>query len=227
VSDGVTLKLLKQSETPVEIDVTTDTAAVKTAIEDFVKAFNELATFIREQTKYDAATKKGGPMQGDSLVVGLQRQLRGVINQASTASTVFGRLADIGITMQTDGTLEIKAGALDNGLANLDQLRSLLATDGTTAADSGFMRRFKELGDALLGVDGTFETRNESLQDRLERNGDRQDQMEARLAATEKRLRAQYEALDRNMGQLSGLSNYMSQQLQALNNFYTARSNQG
>ena len=64
-------------------------------------------------------------------------------------------------------------------------LRSLLATDGTTAADSGFMRRFKELGDALLGVDGSFETRNESLQDRLERNGDRQDQMEARLAATD------------------------------------------
>jgi len=26
------------------------------------------------------------------------------------------------------------------------------------------------------------------------------------------------------MGQLSGLSSYMSQQLQALNNFYTARS---
>jgi flagellar hook-associated protein 2 len=227
VSDGVTLRLLKQSSTAVEIDVATDTAAVKTAVEDFVKAFNELASFIREQTKYDEATKKAGPMQGDSLVVGLQRQLRAVINEASTASTAFGRLADIGITMKTDGTLDIKASALDNGLANLDQLRSLLATDGAASADSGFMRRFKELGDVLLGTDGTFESRNESLQQRLDRNGDRQEQMEARLAATEKRLRAQYEALDRNMGQLSGLSNYMSQQLQALNNFYTARSNQG
>jgi flagellar hook-associated protein 2 len=227
VSDGVTLRLLKASGTSVEVDIATDTAAVKTAIEDFVKAFNELATFIREQTRYDEATKKAGPMQGDSLVIGLQRQLRAVINEASSASTAFGRLADIGITMKTDGTLDIKSGALDNGLANLEQLRNLLATDGATAGDSGFMRRFKDLGDVLLGVDGTFETRNESLQDRLDRNGDRQDQMEARLAATEKRLRAQYEALDRNMGQLSGLSNYMSQQLQALNNFYTARSNQG
>ena len=227
VSDGVTLRLLKEGTAPVEVDVATDTAAVKTAIEDFVKAFNELASFIREQTKYDEINKKGGPMQGDSLVVGLQRQLRAVINEASTASTSFGRLADIGITMKTDGTLDIKSSALDNGLANLGQLRSLLATDGTTSADSGFMRRFKELGDALLGVGGTFETRNDSLQQRLERNSNQQDQMDARLASTEKRLRAQYEALDRNMGQLSGLSNYMSQQLQALNNFYTARSNQG
>ena len=69
-----------------------------------------------------------------------------------------------------------------------------------------------------------FEGRNDSLQARIDRIDDRQEQMEARLVSTEKRLRAQYEALDRSMGQLSGLSSYMSQQLQALNNFYTARS---
>ena len=39
------------------------------------------------------------------------------------------------------------------------------------------------------------------------------------------RVVAQYTALDRNMGQLSGLSSYITQQMQALNNFYTARSN--
>ena len=76
----------------------------------------------------------------------------------------------------------------------------------------------------LLAADGSFEGRTESLQARIDRINDRQEQMEARLVSTEKRLRAQYEALDRNMGQLSGLSSYMSQQLQALNNFYTARS---
>lgn len=224
VSDGVTLRLLRETTGPVELGVTTDTAAVKTAIEDFVKAFNELATFIRDQTKYDEATKTAGAMQGDSLATGLQRQLRNVLNEASTASTAFSRLSDVGVVMKADGTLEIKSGALDNSLANLDQLRSLLATDGSTSADSGFMQRFRDLGDLLLGADGAFEGRNQSLQERLDRNEDRQDQMEARLATTEKRLRAQYNALDVSMGQLSGLSSYMTQQLQALNNFYTARS---
>ncbi len=224
VSDGVTLRLQRETTGPVEVGVATDTGAVKTALEDFAKAFNELATFLREQTKYDEASKTAGAMQGDSLAIGLQRQLRHVINEASTASTTFSRLADVGITMQSDGTLAINASALDNGLANLDQLRSLLATDGTASADSGFMQRFKDLGDLLLGVDGAFEGREDSLQQRLDRNEERQAQMEARLVSTEQRLRKQYATLDVNMGQLSSLSSYMTQQLQALNNFYTARS---
>lgn len=216
VSDGVTLTLFKESATPVEVGVTTDTAAVKTALEDFVKAFNELASFIREQTKYDEATKKAGALQGDRTAVGLQGQLRAVLNQASSASGVFGRLSDIGIVMKGDGTLETKSGALTNALANLGEMRKLLATDGTTNADTGFMQRFKELGDATLGIDGSFESRNSSLKSRIERNDDRQEQMTNRLAQTEKRMRAQYEALDANMAKLTSMSNYMAQQLQAM-----------
>jgi flagellar hook-associated protein 2 len=224
VSDGVSLKLLRTTTSPVEIDVAADSAAVKTAIEDFIKGFNELATFIREQTKYNEGTRTGGALQGDSLAVGLQRQLRAVLNEASTASSTFTRLADIGITMGADGTLSIKSSTLDNALSNMTELRKLLYTDGTGSADSGFMRRFKELGDVLLGAEGAFETRNDSLQTRIDRINDRQAQMEARLVTTERRLRAQYEALDRNMGRLNGLSSYVGQQLQALNNFYTARN---
>jgi flagellar hook-associated protein 2 len=223
VSDGVSLKLLQETTAPVEVTVETDTKAAKTAIEDFVKAYNELANFIREQTKYDEGTKMAGAMQGDGLVVTLQRQLRNALNEGSTASATFSRLADIGITMKSDGTLETKSSALDNGLANLAELRKLLATDGTDTASSGFMLRFKELGDLMLGTNGAFESRTESLQTRIDTLNDRQAQMEARLAATEKRLRAQYTVLDRNMGQLNGLSNYMSQQLQGLNNFYNNR----
>jgi flagellar hook-associated protein 2 len=225
VSDGVSLKLLKTTTSPVEIDVAADTVAVKTAIEDFVKGFNELAGYIRDQTKYNEATRTAGALQGDSLAVGLQRQLRAVLNEASSASTTFTRLADIGITMGSDGTLSIKASTLDNALSNMTELRKVLYTDGVANGDTGFMRRFKELGDALLGSAGAFETRNDSLQTRIDRINDRQAQMEARLALTEKRLRAQYEALDRNMGRLNGLSSYVGQQLQALNNFYSARNN--
>jgi flagellar hook-associated protein 2 len=224
VSDGVTLTLLRTTSAPVEVGVAADTAAVKTAVETFVTAYNELAAFIREQTKYDAATKKAGAMQGDSLVLMLQRQMRGVINLPSSASTEFDRLADVGLTMKVDGTLELKSSALDNALTDMDELRKLFATDGTAAADSGFMRRFKELGDAMLDVEGAFETRTDSLRSRLERNGDRQEQMESRLALTEKRLRDQYTVLDRNLGQLSGLSSYVTQQMQALNNFYNNKT---
>jgi flagellar hook-associated protein 2 len=224
VSDGVTLKLIKTTTAPVDVTVAADSAAVKTAVEDFVKSFNELATYIGAQTRYDEANQRGGPMQGDSLVLGMQRQMRAVINDPSSASSVFGRLSDIGITLKRDGTLDTKASAFDNGLANLGELRKLFATDGASTADSGFMRRFKELGDALLGSEGAFDTRTGTLRANIARIGERQDQMQARLESTERRLRAQYTALDRNMGQLNGLSSAVTQQLQALNNFYNARN---
>lgn len=218
VSDGVSLELLKVTTGTVETSVAPDTESVRTAITEFTKAFNDLASFIREQTKYDAASKKGGPLQGDRAVIGLQGQLRAMLNLGSTASAAFGRLSDIGLVMKGDGTFETKSSALENGLANLSELRKLFATDAPTNEASGFMTRFKKLGDAALGSEGTFETRNATLKDRVARLDKRQEQMENRLALTEKRLRAQYQALDENMARLGGLSGYVGQQLQALSN---------
>mgnify|MGYP005605805325 CR=1 FL=1 len=81
------------------------------------------------------------------------------------------------------------------------------------------------MADQVLGIEGSISTRTEGLRKRIDLNQDRQELLQDRIAMMEKRLRAQYTALDRNMGQLSGLSSYVTQQMQALNNFYTARSN--
>jgi flagellar hook-associated protein 2 len=220
VASGLTITLAQVTSAPVEVGVASNTTAIKAQIQDFVQAYNDLANFIRNQTQYDPASKKGGPLQGDGLVTTLQRQMRNVLNQPSSASSVFGHLSDIGLALKADGTLEVKAGALDNGLAKLSDLQKLMATEGTGNADSGFMQRFQDLGDALLGSGGLFEARNGSLQRSLKANSRRQDDLQQRLDATQKRLLNQYNALDRNMGALNGLSSYVSQQMQALNNFY-------
>lgn len=218
VGDGLNLTLSKKVDvsTPVEIDVANDNEAVKTGIDDFVKAFNELATYIKDQTKYNAATKTGAPLQGDRTTIGFQWQLRGVINQGSTASSAWGRLSEIGITMKEDGTLSTSTSKLEEALKNPEELRKLLATDGTSSGASGFMDRFKDLGNAVLGDDGSLETLQTSLESRVKRNDDRQDQMEDRLTRTEARIRAQYQALDTSMAKLNALSSYVTQQLSSL-----------
>lgn len=216
VGDGLTLTLTKTTTTPVEVVVADDTEAIKTAIDDFVKAFNELATYIKDQTKYNESAKTGGPLQGDRTTIGLQWQLRGVINQGSSASDTWSRLSEVGITMTKDGTLSTSTSDLEEALKNPDELRKLLATDGTDSAGSGFMDRFKDLGNAVLGTEGSLTTLQASLEMRIERNDDREDQMEDRLTRTEARIRAQYEALDTSMAKLSALSSYVTQQLASL-----------
>lgn len=217
VVEGMTFTLSKVSATPVNVEVASDTAAIKTAITDFVTAFNSAASFIRTQTAYNAETKVAGELQGDQGILALQSQLRAVINEGSTASSSFSRLSDIGLALKSDGTLETNTTKLDNALANLDETRKLLVTDGTGSADSGFARRFKRLTDAALGSEGTFDTRTASIKQRLDRNSKAQDAQELRLSTVQARLQSQYTALDTKMASLSVLSNYISQQISAMN----------
>lgn len=216
VADGLTLTLLKTTSSAVDVGVTADDTAVKTAMTTFTKAFNDLAGYIRDQTKYDAASKTGGTLQGDRTVGSLQAQLRGVINAATGASSVFTRLSDIGISMKSDGTLDTNSTKLDAALANRAEMRKALATDGADSSVSGFMDRFRDLGNVLLGTDGAITTRNSSLQTMITRNQSSQDAMQLRLDQTEKRLNAQYQALDTQMAKLSSTSSYLTQQLASI-----------
>lgn len=218
VVDGLTLKLSAVTTTPAEVVVATDTEAIRKAMTDFATSFNDLAGYLREQTKYNPDSKTAGALQGDRTAVGMIGQLRSVLNQESTASSTWKTLSEVGLVMKSDGTLETKSSRLDNALANPAELRKLMATDGADSASSGFARRFKKLADDVLGAAGPLETRTQSINARISRNGKDQDRMEQRLAQTEARLRAQYTALDASMAQLNGLSSYMSQQLSALSN---------
>ena len=217
VVDGLTLNLIKPTGGDVAVTVATDTASAKTAITDFVAAFNTLASFIRTQTAYNADSKTAGALQGDQSTLALQSQLRAVLNEGSTASSTWSRLSDIGLTLKSDGTLETNATKLDNALGNLPELKKLLSNDGSSSAEMGFVRRFKNLADAALGSSGVFESRSSSLQASIDRNGKSQDAMELKLEKTRARLQAQYSALDTKMSTLSNLSSYMTQQITQMN----------
>ena len=217
VVDGLTLNLVKPSTGDVAVSVATDTASAKTAITDFVSAFNTLASFIRTQTAYNADSKTAGALQGDQGTLSLQSQLRSVLNEGSSASSAWSRLSDIGLVMKTDGTLETSATKLDNALGNMAELKKLMAGDGSTSAEMGFVRRFKNLADAALGSSGLFESRNSSLQTSIARNSKSQDAMEQKLEKTRARLQAQYAALDTKMASLNNLSTYMTQQITQMN----------
>jgi len=74
------------------------------------------------------------------------------------------------------------------------------------------------MGDSLLSVDGAISTRTDGLRKRIELNQDAQDRLDLRVAQTEKRLRAQYTALDATLGRMSGLSQYVTQQMAMFTN---------
>jgi flagellar hook-associated protein 2 len=117
--------------------VSQDTAAVKAGVTGFVKAYNDLNKAIKEVSGYNAETKKGGALLGDSTVQTLQTQLRKQLTQGITGLTGgLQNLSQIGITFQKDGTLALDNSKLDKAIkGNFNDVAALFAAVGK-ASDS-------------------------------------------------------------------------------------------
>jgi len=218
VVDGVTLKLGAVTSSPVDISVVQDNDTLKKQLQAFAEAYNAVQTLITTQTKYDAASKSGGPLQGDGAAVGLQRQLRNLAGASSGASSTFARLADVGLGTDATGQMVVSATKLDNALANPTEMKKMFAnTDLLVPTNNGLGRQMRVLADSFLSVDGSLNSRAEGLRQRLDSNKSQQDKLTDRVAQTEKRLRAQYTALDTQMASLNGLSSYVTQQIAQFN----------
>lgn len=209
---GVTLQLAQVTTTPALVTLSADTATMRKNINDFVAAYNTLSKTLADATKYDPATKTGGPMQGNSVILGLQSALRRLEGTSSVGST-FSRLTDVGVEMQRGGFLTVNGSKLDTAMLDTANLQALFTTDNKNAATNGFGLKFQAFADGLLNSTGTVTNQTSALQAALKRNAQDQDKVTQRAARVEKQLRAQYSALDGKMSSLSALSSYVSQQV--------------
>lgn len=211
--DGLTINLLKTTSSPVTVGVNTDTTSIKKLITDFATSYNNVISYLRDQTKYDAATKTAGTLQGDSRINGVQAALRGILGGTSTLGGTLTRMADIGLEPDQSGKLVVKDSKLTAALGKLDDLKKVFsAVDTTNATNSGFAQRLLTFTTAALGSDGVISNGTSGLQKRVKDNTNRIDSLNDRLALVEKRMRDQYTALDTKMGSLNSLANYVNQQ---------------
>lgn len=219
VVDGLTLQLKSVTQEPASVTLSTDTATIKAAVDTFATAYNNAISTIRVQTLYDAESKTSGPLQGDSTALGLLRQLRSLAGGSTSATSAFDRLSNIGLTMKVDGTFSTDATKLGKALENKQALQKFFsATSETDAGAEGIAVRFANLSKQVTDSDGTIGTRTDSIKNNIKRKEANIDSLELRVASVEKRLRAQYTALDQTSSRLNGLSSYVTQQLAALNN---------
>lgn len=112
--EGLTLTLMKEnSPDTTPLTVQKDTGGIQNSVQGFVKAYNDLNKTITDLTKYDAANKKASTLTGEATVRTLQTQLRNIFaNPLTSAGGGLSSLADIGISLQSDGTLKLDAAKL-------------------------------------------------------------------------------------------------------------------
>lgn len=209
---GLTMQLTQTTSQPVLVSVTTDSESIRNDIQAFVDAYNTVNTTLSNALKYDEATRQGGPLQGDSTATGLQNALRGMM-RSITDSAPFTRLVDVGIELQSGGALAIDASKLDAAMADLGGLQDLFSANTGNPLTQGFGLKLRDFADGVNNIGGSLSNRSEALQSALERNSRDQERLEERVGRSERRLLAQYTALDTKLAGLNGLSAFVNQQV--------------
>jgi len=132
---GVTLNVSKIGNTTMTI--AKDTAAVETSVKAFIKAYNDLTGTIKKLTAYDATTKTGGLLVGDSTARTIQEQLSKTLSASLEGlSNTNMSLPQLGVTVQRDGTLALDSAKLSKMMdSNYNDIAGLFATVGK-ATDS-------------------------------------------------------------------------------------------
>ena len=135
---GVTLNLLGETSSPVTLQVSSDTSQAATAINNFVSAYNTVISNMNSQNSYNAATGTAGTLMGDSSAEIVQSTLLADASTSVSGNGAITNLADLGITMNEDGTLTVDSSQLTSALtSNFQGVQSFFQTTST-----GFAQKF-------------------------------------------------------------------------------------
>ena len=206
---GVTLNLVKASAGPTTLAVTKDNAAVTSSLNTFIKAYNDTVKVMKDLGNYDAANKRASTLTGDSTLRASQAQLRSVLFAASGGSNAnLQRLSDLGVSIQTDGTLKLDSTKLSAAIT------SDFANVATLVADVG--SRFKTAVSGLVSADGSVTARIDGINSTVKDIGKRREAITLSLQKIESNYRRQFNALDLQVANLQSLSARLTQQLASL-----------
>lgn len=218
---GVTLNL--QSKDPGNthnLDVDLNISTQKAAIEGFVQAFNAAIGSIASVSSYNSETDQASPLTGDATVRQLGNSLRSALSNISPGlSGQLASLSEIGIEVQTDGTLTINRTKLEQALTtNPERVRALL-----TGA-SGASVQLSTVLDQYLDSDGRISSALERLNGQIDDIEDENFRLEDRALALEERYRRQFTALDTLVAQMNSTSEFLTNQLSQLSNIRPGQS---
>jgi flagellar hook-associated protein 2 len=135
VIDGITFTLKDVSAAPVTIHAERNTDAVVDALNEFIKAYNEVNSFINGQFTYSSDTKKAGVLAGDSTLRHIQRMLQSSFTQSvRNQYTSYGVAGQVGLEFNRDGSLTLNESKFRKAFeTNSTAVAALFLGNGTPA----------------------------------------------------------------------------------------------
>lgn len=244
---GVSISVLAADPNPLtgtaNFTVESDQAAIKDKVEDFIKAYNQVAGFIHTQNTYSEDAGAGGDLFGDSTLNAVKKLAQDALFVQPTGQQFvsdpdgFGTLRLIGVKVQTDGSLllddtifDAKLKADPAAVADLfgdsdgfDNGGALAGTPGfyvDQSTDHGLADRLsREIDRMMKGfVDANGKSYRGTFDQRTDALGERMKSYDKDIAAKEARIVTFQDLLTRRFAALEGVMALLNTQSTYLNN---------
>ena len=231
IMEGVTITLQAPTTEAVSVKITDDLEASTQLVQDFVDQYNSTMSFIKTQLDVgdpSQANNKTGSLAGDSSLVRLQSQLRGLLTQP-VANDHKGKNTPsaIGITVDRYGVASLDKTKLETALKDNSKIVSDLfnytvettseAADGKTVTkkdEVGMAQKFSTLLTSFTdSKEGIIATKNETYDKMIKDLDKRISVFNERLDAKRTRYIEQFTALDIAMMEAESQINYLMSQV--------------
>ncbi len=205
---GVTLALKKTTTSPATIDVAADSTALKTKINAFVAAYNDVVNSGHTISGYGSTKAQNSVLAADA---GIRRSLDRVSSLVSGfvpgSTGDFRSLATVGLKLSRDGVMSLDAEKLEKALAkDPGAVRRLFVTDTATGA-TGVMKTLADAIDGLItGQGGAVKNRIDALAKQSQRLSDSRVKREQYVKQYEEQLRRQFSTLDQAMSRYQSMA---------------------
>lgn len=226
VVDGVTLTLLATTSSSASISVSRDSTAIVDNISAFVTAYNDYEASQKSLTKYDVLTQESGDLQGEAMTRTMVTQVRGMITDEIAGLTGdISKLTELGITVQSDGTLKADTTTLENAVQTKFSAVEKFFVGETVSGNAitGFGTQLDDLLDEFVDTGGLIPDKLTALDSKLTSIEADRTLYTERMQALEDRYYRQFNAMDNLLGQLTTTGEMLKNQLDALPGYQNLR----
>ncbi len=215
VIPGTTINLTGASAgQTVSLTLSPDGSQAATAVNNFVSAWNKVVGDINAQFNVSSDGSGGGVLETDSNLRDIQNQLLSAVTYSIGGNSGLVNLASIGVNMNTDGTLSVDSGTLQNALSsNYAAVQNLL--QGASGVGQFLNNTLTQITDPTQGTIALdLQGMSQSNQDL----GQQISSMQTLLATQTQALTSEYAQMQTTLEEMPNLQSEMTAQLAGLSN---------
>jgi flagellar hook-associated protein 2 len=212
---GVTFALKNTTDGPMTLTVEKDLDAIVSSMNNFITSYNNVNTYISGQFSYNASTKTGGVLSGDSTLRGIQSTLQNqIIQSASNQFTSYSAASQVGLKFNRDGSLSLDETKFRSALSsNFTGVAALFLGDAGDGIFTNLQTRLDGITDPLSGpIHNSTDAMNQNIRMINDRISDYQD----RLNVEKDMLTDQYNKADEALRLMTVTQSSLSSQISKL-----------